>query len=253
MKKYDYKTLAKYYDLIELEEYNPKYQNAFLSKFFKEKGVKTILDATCGTGAQTIYLKQQGFDITGNDICKEMLDVAKEKATANNLDILFFNLDLRTGVFGKYDAVIALFNSIGHLSKTEFEKALHNIYDNLNDNGLFIFDIYNYDFFKGEGLKIKHRLDSCLKKEEYKVIRFSYNKLNRAKRILYLRQNIYIQQEGSKLQRFRNNWKMRIYNKEEIQSILKKVNFKLLGFYDKYGCEFINNKSYTLLTILQKK
>ncbi len=36
-----------------------------------------------------------------------------------------------------------IFNAIGHLTKTDFEKALQNIRTNLKDGGVYVFDIFN--------------------------------------------------------------------------------------------------------------
>ena len=46
---------------------------------------------------------------------------------------------------GKFDAVITIFNAIGHVTKVDFEKTLRNIHENLNDGGIYIFDIFNVD------------------------------------------------------------------------------------------------------------
>jgi len=250
MKNYNYKTLAKYYDLIELEEYTPKYQNELLSKFFKEKGVKTILDITCGTGAQTIYLKQQGFEITGNDISTYMLDIAKEKAKQQNLTIPFLNLDMRKDTIGKYDAVISQCNSIGHLNKKDFNKALANIYNNLNNKGYFIFDIYNFNKYC-KGTMTKKFIDTCIKKEDYKIVRIAKNKFNCKKQLLKLRQHIYIQ-EKRELHVFKNNWNMQIYNASQLNTLLQKNGFKIVNLYNRHGGEFDDKESWFILTIAQK-
>lgn len=43
---------------------------------------------------------------------------------------------------GSFDAVITIFNAVGYLTKKGFEKAMRNIYNNLNNNGLYVFDIF---------------------------------------------------------------------------------------------------------------
>ena len=47
---------------------------------------------------------------------------------------------------GQFDAVITIFNAVGHLTKQDFKKAIQNIYTNLNDRGLYVFDIYNLNY-----------------------------------------------------------------------------------------------------------
>src|SRR3989344_8495553 len=145
IKQYNYDKLAEYYDVLELKASNNYEQkNDFLDKIFKKNKVKTVLDMTCGTGAQAIGIHKRGYKVTASDISKGMLEVAKKKA--KGLDIKFYHGDIRTSQFGKFDAVIAIFNAIGHLSKKEFEEAIGNVSKNLNRSGCFIFDIFNLDF-----------------------------------------------------------------------------------------------------------
>lgn len=47
------------------------------------------LDLGCGTGTNSIYLAQMGFDVTGVDISQVAIERAKEKADAAGLSILF--------------------------------------------------------------------------------------------------------------------------------------------------------------------
>ncbi len=52
-----------------------------------------------------------------------MLKIAKEKAKQEKLDLQFIKGDMRIHHVGEFDAVITIFNSVGHLTKTDFEKA----------------------------------------------------------------------------------------------------------------------------------
>ncbi len=243
--------MAKYYDLIELEENAPKYQNEFIKNFFKENNINTILDFTCGTGAQTIYLKKEGFNVTANDISKEMLEVAKKKAA--DLNIPFYNKDMRYDYIGKFDAVISLYNSIGHLTIKGFEKALKNISNNLNDNGYLIFDIVNYDLFNKIIKKGDEIIDVCGQKDNYKIVNLYKRTLSRNRKILHLKQKILIQEEGKPIQKFNNNWDMQLYSYKPLIKILENYGFLTLNQYNMHGREFNPNKSYFILTITQKK
>jgi SAM-dependent methyltransferase len=44
-----------------------------------------------------------------------------------------------------FDAVITIFNAVGHLTKSGFEKAIRNIHRNLNAGGIYVFDILNLE------------------------------------------------------------------------------------------------------------
>jgi len=68
-----------------------KERNAWKRTFkevFPEKGLK-ILDVGCGTGELSILFSEMGHEVTGIDISKKMLKVAKTKAKAFKADIIF--------------------------------------------------------------------------------------------------------------------------------------------------------------------
>jgi len=57
--------------------------------FIKSKKIKTVLDVGCGSGRYAVDLGKLGVKVTGVDLAKEMLDIAKRntdlaKVTSNN-------------------------------------------------------------------------------------------------------------------------------------------------------------------------
>jgi SAM-dependent methyltransferase len=50
------------------------------ANFVQREGVRSVLDAGCGTGRVGRELARRGFDVTGVDIDAEMLDTARRKA-----------------------------------------------------------------------------------------------------------------------------------------------------------------------------
>src|SRR3990167_2487065 len=132
---------SKHYD--SFTEENSKKINRTIEKALKQHKVKSVLDLTCGTGSQVFWLAKRGFKAAGYDINSKMLTIARSKTKKEKLDIKFQKGDMRTTKVGKFDAVITIFNAIGHLTKKDFEKAIRNIHANLNDKGIYIFDIFN--------------------------------------------------------------------------------------------------------------
>ena len=53
---------------------------------------------------------------------------------------------MRTINVGNFDAAITIFNAVGHLTKAGFSKTMRNIHRNLNDEGIYIFDILNLNY-----------------------------------------------------------------------------------------------------------
>lgn len=252
IKQYDYDKLAKYYDVLELKA-SDDYEmvNDFLDKIFKENKVKTVLDMTCGTGVQTIGLCKRDYKVTASDISKGMLEIAKKKA--KSLKIEFHYGDIRTSKYGKFDAVISIFNAIGHLSKKDFEKAIRNVSENLNRNGLFVFDIFNLDFMKAGGFKDYEFIDTALTHEETKYVRFNKNKIDFENGLMGINQRIYIQNKIAKPQVLKESWDMQLYSADDLKILLEKNGFKVVTFYGGLGNEFIKDKSLSIFIVAKKK
>jgi len=139
-----YNKEAESYDAFN--EANTKQTNQLIEGILKKHNVKTVLDMTCGTGSQVFWLAKCGYEVIGADINSKMLKVASSKAKKEKLALKFLQGDMRTIKVGKFDAVVTIFNAVGHLTKLDFEEAMRNIYNNLKDDGLYIFDINNLSF-----------------------------------------------------------------------------------------------------------
>ena len=249
MKQYNYKKLAKYYDIVELEGTGYEEINKFLHKIFKKHKVKTVLDMTCGTGAQTIDLRKKGYKITGSDINKSMLNIAKEKS--KGLKIKYHHGDIRKSKLGKFDAVISIFNAIGHLSKKDLEKAVKNISKNLKENGLFIFDIFNLDLMKSGAFKSHKFIDRAITRNNTKFVRFNKNTINYKKGIMRVNQETYIQEGSKKIELHKESWDMQMYSSEQLKTILENNGFKVLKFYSGAGDKF-SKKKISIMTVARK-
>lgn len=139
---FEYQQMAEYFDAHNVSEQTDA-KNAVVERLLKEQKVKTVLDMTCGTGSQVFYLAERGYEVIGSDFSPALLEQARSKSKKMNRDIAFVDGDMRDVKIGKFDAVITMFNAIGHVTKVDFEKTLKNIHANLKDGGVYIFDIFN--------------------------------------------------------------------------------------------------------------
>ena len=247
MKKYDYDKIAGYYDILEGNFQDIEKFNKAIDKIFKEHKVKSVLDFTCGTGNQAIYLHKKGYNITASDISKEMLHIAKKKYYK-----IKWNLgDIRTTKFGKFDAVISIFNAIGHLSKEDFKKAIKNVSSNLNQKGIYIFDIFNYDFMK-DNFRYYEFIDSWKEVNGIVYVRFNKNRFDKNKKIIKINQRTYIQKKMEKMKILKESWDMKIYSSNEVRKILEENKFKVIKFLNDDGRRFDKKKSLSILTVARK-
>ncbi len=137
---------ANFYDaLYEDKDYQKECE--FLKSVFdtfNTKKTSSILDLGCGTGSHSIILAEMGFSVTGIDQSEYMLKTAKRKATEKNVDIEFKKQDIRNlNLPQKSDAAVAMFAVMGYqVSNLDFESTLISVCSNLQQGGIFVFDVW---------------------------------------------------------------------------------------------------------------
>jgi SAM-dependent methyltransferase len=104
---------------------------------------KTVLDLACGTGNFSSELSELGFSVTGADASAAMVRVAQEKAALSGSSSEFFERDLRDldGLVS-FEAAVCMYDSFNYLLEEEdLDEALVQVYQILQPNGIFIFDV----------------------------------------------------------------------------------------------------------------
>lgn len=107
---------------------------------------KRVLDLACGTGRLAFELASMGLDVAGGDVSDQMIAVARKSAAAKSVTIPFHveSFQKCRNIGGTYDAVLAMFASLGYLlTRNELTDALSGIRGLLEPGGLFIFDVWN--------------------------------------------------------------------------------------------------------------
>jgi 2-polyprenyl-3-methyl-5-hydroxy-6-metoxy-1,4-benzoquinol methylase len=133
----------------------------FIIERLKKNGIKTILDAGCGTCGPMIKLLKEGFDVKGFDFSKDMVGQGKKELEKAGYDpelIHVADLEGGSGLSnGKFDAMLAL-GVFPHI--VDEKKALSNMGNMLNPNGLVFIEFRN-DLFSAYTLN-KYSLDFFL-------------------------------------------------------------------------------------------
>ncbi|MBS1251831.1 MAG: Glycine/sarcosine N-methyltransferase [Anaerolineales bacterium] len=152
-----YDRLASVFDAMTDWESRLQYEGPFLQRLFETHGVHSVLDAACGTGGHTLAFADWGLRAAGSDQSSAMIECARAKAQAQNLNVSFVVAglaDLTThfpGPFdqaqdGPFDAVVCLGNSLPHLlSNAELDAGLAGLMSVLRSGGLLILHNLNYD------------------------------------------------------------------------------------------------------------
>ena len=158
--------------------------------------------------------------------------------------------DMRTMKVGKFDAVLTIFNAIGHLTKAGFEKTMHNIHRNLNDGGIYIFDILNLNYVVNDDniTKLSHEWIKTI--ENIKVREIQHSRIDN-KGILISYTTFYTQ-KGGKQKTSKHTETLQLYTAKELREMLIRNGFKILGQCGIDGLKFVENKTDRILMIARK-
>jgi ubiquinone/menaquinone biosynthesis C-methylase UbiE len=244
-----YNKEAMHYDA--LNEENSKLSNRTIEKTLKKYRVKTVLDLTCGTGSQVFWLAKHGYEVIGSDINTNMLKIAKNKAKKEKLGIKFCKGDIRSTRIGKFDAVITIFNSVGHLTKLDFEKAIRNIHENLNDGGLYIFDIFNLSYLMKDNRITNLTIDWQKTVGDTKVRDIQYSTIDK-NGVLASYTTSFVQKGPNKPRISRSTQTLQVYTSNQLREMLIKNGFKVLSQCGIDGSRFSESNTEHIVTIAKK-
>lgn len=103
---------------------------------------RSILDVACGVGRHDRILSKKGFIVTGVDMSKDLIGIAKkhDKKTKYALgDMRYFKLQ------EKFDCVLSVWDAYVYLSRErDLKSFLERCHEHLNKNGLLILDARNF-------------------------------------------------------------------------------------------------------------
>lgn len=118
----------------------------------KHGAPRTVVDLGCGTGALSIPLAQQGYEVIGIDLSDDMLSVAQQKADSVQRrspfpaggGLMLLQQDLRDWELGRpVDAVISFCDCFNYLLEEEdVVQAIRQAYEGLKPGGVFLFDVH---------------------------------------------------------------------------------------------------------------
>lgn len=244
-----YSYFADFYDgLTNNVNYNSyaEYILSIAQKYNHNMGI--TLDLACGTGNLTVLLKKMGVDIYGIDGSAEMLSVAQEKAINNDISGMLFlcqkmqNIDL----YGTIDTCICTLDSINHITNIEnVQKTFSKVSFFMNPRALFIFDVntvYKHNEILANNTFVYDTKD---------VYCVWQNTLAKDKRTVEISLDFFENIDGV-YRRYSENFKERAYTHEEICSMLKKADFKLLDVFEEMTFDKPTPKSQRNIYIAEK-
>lgn len=234
-----YSKFASIYDELMMD-FNYEDWFNYIEQIFKKynKEPKNILEMACGTGNLSYYLAKNGYKLTGFDLSSDMLSNAYEKlrkfknVKLINQNMIYFNLK------DSFDAIISICDSINYITeKEDLLKTFKNVWNHLEDNGIFIFDINSH-------YKLKHIIGNNTFIEDREDVFYSWqNYYDDNEDICEFYLTFFYSEDGENFERFDEEHIEKAYYEDEIIELLKEAGFKIIDSFEAFGFEKVGQKT----------
>ncbi|MBU5256564.1 class I SAM-dependent DNA methyltransferase [Tissierella praeacuta] len=228
-----YDKFASIYDELMMD-FNYEDWFNYIEEIFKryDKRPKSILEMACGTGNLSHYLAKKGYNLTCFDLSDNMLSQAYEKLRRfKNVKLIRQNM-VDFSLKESYDSVISICDSINYITnKEELYKAFKNVWNHLEDNGIFIFDINSF-------YKLKYIIGNNTFVEDKEEVFYTWqNYYDENKNICEFYLTFFYSDDGEIYERFDEEHREKAYELDEIIELLKKAGFTHIDCFQAFGFE----------------
>ncbi|MDW5298792.1 MAG: class I SAM-dependent methyltransferase [Sedimentibacter sp.] len=228
-----YKEFSQIYDLLMDDIDYQKWTSFIISKI---NGSRKVLEAACGTGSITRLLADANYRVTAFDLSQDMLMRAYEKL-GRNPGVRLLNQNMTKFIIDdKFDSAICCCDGINYLTEEETEMFFKNIYDHLNNNSRFIFDMSTE--YKYETL-----FNDTYVYDDGDVFYVWENMIDKLNNTVDIEINFFIKDSENKYSRITEEQIQYIHSAENIIKLLKAEGFDNIEIYDDYNNESFTNKS----------
>ena len=244
-----YSDFAAVYDRLQDADYQAFVD--FYEKIFQGLGKNPglVLDMGCGTGNITIPMAKRGYDMIGLDLSCEMLNIEREKAQKEGLDILFLNQDMcEMELYGTVDCILCALDGINYVTEDEAIDNLFALVKNyLNPGGLMIFDIsteYKLKEILGQNTYVYEDDDI------YYVWQSQYSEDSK---LCEFKLDFFCRQQDDSYKRFEEYQVQRAYSTEEITKAAKDAGLEICGIYRPFQFATISDTDERVFFVISKK
>jgi len=243
-----YEDLADDYDLMTSFDERLGTVRETIGLLVEQYGIRSAVDAGCGSGLHTIIMAQLGIRAVGADRSRALLARAKENAkkleTAPEFVLSSFE-ELREKLEGEFDAVFCLGNSLPHvLNQDELDRSIKAFFDLLKPGGMAIVETLNYDRILAE----KERLVGVRRVGDKLFVRF-YDFLDDRIQFNVLRAVLREDESSSTL----HSTTLYPYRLQEIGEALRRAGFCHIDFFGSLTLAPYDEKTSTNLVAFAKK
>lgn len=202
---------------------------------------RNIINYGCGTGRHDIELGKMGYQCTGIDMSRLMIDIARKNAEKESVDINFFVSDIRSyEPTEKYDAVISLFHVMSYQNRNEdILSAFQTARKALTEKKIFLFDVwYGPGVLTDKpGVRVKEIED-----DYNKLIRIARPIMNEKNNIVEVHYEVFIiDKKTGETQTINEIHSMRYFFRPELEFLLQQAGFELI---DNIDCNILGRTSF---------
>lgn len=243
-----YKQFAHIYDELINGDVNYKKWSKTIINICNEYGVKkeNYLDLACGTGNLTQEIMEDFKHIWAVDFSYDMLMEAEKKIRRLGHKPKLICQDIcKLNLNQTFDLITCCLDSTNYiLDEGDLEEYFKGVYNSLNDNGIFVFDINSY-------YKLSKILgNNMFHYDNDDVVYIWENQFEDDIVDMFL--TFFKKNSAGCYERFDEEHSERAYTEEKIDSILKKLNFKILKKLDTYKSEIITKETERIAYIVCK-
>lgn len=243
-----FKDYAYYYNAF-YQDKDYKEEARQISWLLKKYGgsIHKIINYGCGTGKHDIELSKIGYQCSGIDMSKLMIDIAKENAKKENLDVEFAIADVRNFEPSvEYDAVISLFHVMSYQNSNydilaAFRSARKSL-GNQND-GIFLFDVWYGPGVLSDkpSIRVKEIED-----EKNKLVRVARPVMYDKKNVVDVCYEVFVIDKETGITKVIDEvHSMRYFFRPELELLLKEAGFELI---DNLDCKTLNETDFSSWT-----
>ncbi len=204
-------------------------------KILKLTGVRrgAVLDLCCGPGRHSVALTKRGFQVTGVDRTRFLLNKARRHAKSARARVEFIRSDMRDFVRpDMYKLALSLWTSFGYFDdKDEDLLVLRNIFASLKKGGICLIDVFGKERMAKtvQPFHTSRHSDGTLLIEVHEIVD-DWTRIR----------NEWILIKGNRAKRFK--FHQNVYSGKELKDLLQKAGFaavKLFGDFDghSYGLD----------------
>ncbi|MCR8746190.1 class I SAM-dependent DNA methyltransferase [Romboutsia lituseburensis] len=234
MNDVDYNGWIKYIEEI-IEKENVKVQN--------------ILELACGTGNLTIPLTKKNYDIAGIDISDQMLNVAREKAEKEGVELVLLQQDIAELDFDvtNLDCILCACDGFNYITyDDDLENVFAKSHELLKDGGLFIFDISSH-------YKLATILGNNMHGENREDISYLWqNYFDDEQNLIEMELAFFVKDANGKFDKFEEVHQQRAYTEDEIIESLQISGFTDIKVYGDFKFEKPKKDSERIFFVCKK-